>query len=367
MKRCILHVGMNKTGSTSIQATLQRLREQGRFFSPGSQPSGNHGVLLYSMYAPDAEDYPARKALGPDAYDLDEFNARAREEIEALVEQADKAPVVLSGEDVCRLTPEAFATLWEDLNAWLDQVDVYAYVRSPRALITSAYQQRYKNRLVPVGEEYVLQTKLRYNISFAKMDAICGEGVLQLRPYHPAGFLNRCVVQDFFDWVGIPLQAHEVINENQGLSLPAIQMLHAHRRYGRAIAKGRAGERVFRVLVRQLQKLPGPKFALPDALVERALAGQADDIVWMEQRLGEPLQDVTSGSAQVTSLDDLEQVSLDSVELMLDLWRRAYGRHFPTMLVGPLWEDPGCVASCIDTVGLALSELKPAMHPVKRW
>ena len=52
MKRCIIHIGMHKTGSTSIQRSLQGYRDD-RFQYARLGKTANHSLAMYSLFAAD--------------------------------------------------------------------------------------------------------------------------------------------------------------------------------------------------------------------------------------------------------------------------------------------------------------------------
>ena len=58
MRSCIIHIGMHKTGTTSIQLSLHRFVDK-RFFFADLDKVFNHSLAVYSIFA----DYPDRHHL----------------------------------------------------------------------------------------------------------------------------------------------------------------------------------------------------------------------------------------------------------------------------------------------------------------
>ena len=123
MKQVILHIGLHKTGTKSLQRTLlqhrHRLLECGMQYpaiSPGRGPGqGNHSQMFYTLYGPDPLAYPFNRRSGIDSSEkLAALQEHYRGQLDDTL-QGDAETVVFSGEKLSVLPPESIRLLRSDL------------------------------------------------------------------------------------------------------------------------------------------------------------------------------------------------------------------------------------------------------------
>ncbi len=66
MSKCIIHIGMHKTGSTSIQKSLDGFHDQEFFYAHlGNTP--NHSLAIFSLFSSHPERHHLHIARGRDS------------------------------------------------------------------------------------------------------------------------------------------------------------------------------------------------------------------------------------------------------------------------------------------------------------
>jgi hypothetical protein len=145
MTRCLIHIGMEKTGSTSIQrflhANAKQLRDAGIGFPLGVSGRINHN-LLAAAYVPPESDRLSRGARSGQGA-MPGFLARHRAEILAEIPRHDR--VVISGEHLFRLTADEIGTFRSDLEkAGVREAKVICVLRGPASFYLSFVQQELK-------------------------------------------------------------------------------------------------------------------------------------------------------------------------------------------------------------------------------
>ena len=283
MLRLILHAGMPKTGSTSIQRFLKRDMQDRRFLSIGGgrKYSGNRIVGAFSDN-PRGMNRNRKRALS--SGDLDSESSRTRAEFRADLAAADEVTGIFSSELLGQLGAGETAAFLQAIREEISAISVVAYIRSPRSFMESAFQQRLK------AGSYRLQPRRLYpgyRARFSALERDLGPASIAYWLFDPRVFPGGCVVRDFCSRLGITVpEDFRAQARNVSLSLPALRLLYAYRRFGAPFGVGSQAIAENMRLIRSLSDLRGPKLRLHGSLVDGLLDRRSDDISWVERRLG---------------------------------------------------------------------------------
>lgn len=289
--KAILHFGMPKTGTTSIQKTLHALAGRpDAGFVYLSKRRTNANQLVATLFR--AERFPrGRRGILRRLLRLVLPSSRpsniARGYLVSSLAEAGQLPSILSSENIHRIRPEDLQALHALYRSAGVTPHAVGYIRSPKSFMESAFQQRLKTGLDTLDMARLYPA---YQRSYEKFITVFGTDHVHFWPFEPSLFKNRCAVQDFFTRLGLPLDKKQVQRVNESLSLHATQMLYAYRKHA-ALHGGRAMGKGNRLLTFRLAELAGPKLRLHSTLVGPELARHAADIRWMEERLGTSLQE----------------------------------------------------------------------------
>lgn len=195
----IIHVGMGKAGSSSIQATLRlnrhRLRKQGVVWPKAAQRGGcNFGEL--------ANDLTDNSSAG---------NAVA--ELRELLESSRSITVALSSEHLQRTPLDGTRRLKEMADRAGHEVKIVAYVRNYADWAKSKYFQRVRMRAVESGGRKKRLKTLSFDKYFPKLPTLAGAkrwlvpwgdafGTEALHVRHISALPDRDVVTDFMNVLG---------------------------------------------------------------------------------------------------------------------------------------------------------------------
>ncbi|WP_077329089.1 hypothetical protein [Virgibacillus siamensis] len=156
IKEVILHVGLHKTGTTSIQETMfnktnnDALLKEGVLYPRCWVP--NHSVPLYSAFCEKPETYHANIIRGLSKEEIEQTNRNNLDKLKALLEETDAKKLVLSGEDLSMLFKsniESFKQYLEGIGLTQAKFRVITYTRNPVKWAISMIQQRMK-----AGQKY---------------------------------------------------------------------------------------------------------------------------------------------------------------------------------------------------------------------
>jgi hypothetical protein len=215
MKRFILHVGLHKTATSSIQQTLARnadnLTEQGYHYPifefEGRQIS-NHSIPFYSAYCEHPKKYNINIMNGyGDRIEL--VNAHYMQQIDNIM--LINKHVILSGEDISALPQEALEIIRDKIILNGFKLEVYCSVRQPYSFLCSELQERIKagistldNITVPKKSMNIEKLKNVFDasVAFSSFEADCEKG-------NPVNvFLQR---------IGVNTNGLEIVSNNEGL------------------------------------------------------------------------------------------------------------------------------------------------------
>lgn len=284
---CWLHIGMHKTGSTSIQENLVKFRRPEGWRYLTVVDGANMGQALFKMFGTNAQEFHWFVKQGKTASQLSARGAKLREKFERNLARAPERDVIISAEALSLLDKPGVVALRDFLAPHFSVIKVVAYVRPPLGFMNSAFQQQLKHGKTAFR---FAAARPKYRRRFEKFEEIFGRGNVILRKFNPAAFPNGCIVADFCRMLGIqgppPDQVRRV---NESLCREACGILYAYRKYGPGFGVGRTVVRENNWIVAALAAMRGRKFLVARRRLRKAM--DMDDVRWMEQRLGKPLKE----------------------------------------------------------------------------
>ncbi len=304
IKRCWIHVGMHKTGSSSIQKTLAALGKGPDWKLLSVDKNPNLGKAMYAMFGKNPENFIWFAKRGETAEQLAKKRELMRRRFELLIRKSPEENLILSTETLSIMASEEVAALKEFLTPLFDEIKVIGYVRPPSAFKTSWFQQ-----LVKHGEDKLDPNRIKasYRKRFGKFDRIFGKAHVSLKLFDPAGFPNNCIVTDFLTRIGVaPLPPEKILRVNDGMCREACAILFAYRKLGPGYGVGKTVVTENNKLIAPLLEMKGTRLRLAPELLAQSLSNEWEDIAWMERRLKTSFREThESDGSQVRSEDDL--------------------------------------------------------------
>ncbi len=311
---------MHKTGSSTIQTNLNAVRHhEGWRYIKVEKDKANTNGAVHAMFSSHPAKYHTFRNHGANDEELRKLGARLRRKLEARIRRATEETLILSAESLSIMDRQGIASLAEFLRPLVDEIRVIGYVRNPAEFISSNFQERVKH-----GKKTFRLSECapKYRTRFRKFDAVFGKKQVDVVKFDPRAFTNHCVVRDFCERTGISLPPGTVVKTvNEGLCARACALLFTYYRFGPGYGVGKYVVRENRYIVRTLLAMKGAKFRLSGEIIAPELADQAEDLAWMENRLGSALSREAKPSADdVSREEDLLVVGLDTL--------REFGKRF---------------------------------------
>jgi hypothetical protein len=328
MNKCIIHIGMHKTGSTSIQHSLDSYSDD-RFLYATLTNTPNHSLAMYSLFAADPGSHRLHRTARRSGRKLKLYIQRAEADLQRAITAAKGRTLIISGEGIIGLEPQEVDGLAKRFRSQFDQVTIAAYVRPPAAFVSSALQQRIRGGAAKFEPAQMYRS---YQKTFVKFDDAFGTDNVMLWKFDPASFPGKDVVRDFCARIELPLAERRIVRMNDSLSRQVVSALYTYNKFAGKVGDGRARPAELHRLGNTLAALGTDKFRLSAKIVQPMLAENRDDIRWMEDRLGASLEerDTPHADGDVADEDDLLRPDPKVAEKL----RQILGRKAPAGVTG---------------------------------
>ena len=293
MAQLVLHVGMHKAGSSTIQGTLRKAQTDGRLpklrYLDSVQP--NHSFVISRIFGSDAnEAYYRRVKFGLGIPKNHPRTKDARAALEREIEAAGAADetLVISGEDICALHCDEVQDMKDFFVArGIEKFLVVVYMRSAEEWATSYSQQFIKQGAGTIENKLLDPPYPMYKEYTGKFLEVFGRENVKVRQFSREHFPDGCVVKDFLSTFGADdLQKDmEIVIRNVSLTLAQTQLASLINEFDHS-TNAKAKQFVRRCFSQYQPEKGSQKFRLTrealDIVQERARA----DIEWAGSELG---------------------------------------------------------------------------------
>lgn len=313
--RAIIHVGMPKTGSSSIQDTFFAAETPGFRYLPWRH--ANHGSLtsLFFEKAPEKHNIYAVEP-NPTAV-VKQLRQQWGPKLKAAFETDPQPNVIISAERLSNVdrTIQEHERLRNYLARYCDSFRVIGYIRPPASYLESAFQQWIKTgKKTETGSHGDFwRAHLSwpdYRRKFEPLDTVFGRDNVELAKFSRETLHRGDVVLDFACRIGAVLAPEDIVRSNERLNLEAVALLYVYRRFGQQCKKG---SRADRNLVQTLSRIGSARFIFSNDLIAPILSRHAADLNWIETRLGTGLCEAPrTVSRTIGAEDDLIAVALEN-------------------------------------------------------
>ncbi len=288
-RRIVLHLGMLKTGSTSIQDVWNGYKDDQIEYADLGLP--NHSLVLQSAFLEGkAADRVFRNQTPEKRV---QQHSRALQKVGDALDRTERS-VIFSGEGISNNFDKAACQRCMDfLQTRASRIDALLYVRAPESYVRSVFQERLKKGLARFEIGTMVPAYRNKATHWAEVLGADPTYVL----FDRSVLLDGDVVADFGARLGLDpawakARAH-LQNRNTSLSAEATAALYLLRHQRGAPAAHKEGRMDQKRLIQVLGGYGTRRYDFSRDLMEAALAERADEIAWMEERLGRPFPEET--------------------------------------------------------------------------
>lgn len=224
VEQVVLHIGMHKTGSSSIQQSLHRYDDTDAFYATFPEP--DHSQPIFTAFSDDYKNYHVWVNSGLSESEIDAKRQYYRSLLSEMLNRTDRRRLIVSAEDISILDPAEKSSLIDFIKGHNCEVSVVCYVREPAGYAASSFQQEVKGGLTDVPEliypSYIV--RLGHFMNILPRDRIT------VRVFGRSTLVDGDVVSDFCHVVGLDKERISPVTANIGLSLPAAKLIYLFNR-----------------------------------------------------------------------------------------------------------------------------------------
>lgn len=265
LRKTYLHIGVEKTGTTSIQACMAKnrgaLREQGYLYPVAPGQKNHIGIAILAADKPkDVKGLRKFVGLAPTA-DLKAYSARMVAALEKEAAESGCHTLVLSNEHLSSRvrTAESIALLRDTLLTITESVDIIVYIRRQDEALLSEYSTLVK--VASYTKPFNLRPQGMRKYNYAELlDRWCNafrREHLSIRLFEHRSLLHGDVIADFRSAIHYPESAplENIPPQNRSLDVSCLEYLRRINKHLPMPGEGQGGsERAD--IIKHLSKMP---------------------------------------------------------------------------------------------------------------
>lgn len=305
-EKAIVHIGLGKTGSTTIQnALLAHAAElEASFgiyfptdFNDPRAFAGNHSLFLRSMFADASEELQFNKVVGLDSRE----RASAADEsllhqYQAGFESTSARTLLLSAEGIGHFDGASLQRLARWLDSVAESIELIACIRHPRHALAAEIQQRVKGggRLENL---FARPPFYRYSELFSRLEDSFSKETMRVYDY-AVPCKDNAIVSTFFAKIGASVNVNEQEQErsNAGISHEATYLIDALNRLRPQLQSGHVNPLRSVGDLAAFVDIPGSKFTPPQSVYEILDSLAAHELHWLHENYGLRLDPMEAGA-----------------------------------------------------------------------
>jgi len=230
MRKIILHVGLHKTGSSSIQLTAtnnRKLLENNGILYP-ELDSSNHSISFYSKFSENRDSYHINLKEGLSLCDINKKNEKWFSKLKDEILLSRCETILISGEDISVLSVKELTELkvWfhENIKGVIE-FEIIMFAREPINWACSNIQELVKNGIKNIHDAHALGYLQSIDEKQEKFFTVFGESNTHIYSFDKQIKSKEGLIAFFFKRIGIPqklIDELHVVKTNESLSLEEV-------------------------------------------------------------------------------------------------------------------------------------------------
>jgi len=225
--KCIIHIGLHKTGSTAIQDYLSGYEDDLNFYASLSEEGilghKNHSIPIVGLFKTDYHSYRTFKNHNLSNKEIEDLRSYWKERLTLALIKSKRyeKSIFISGEEISNLKHEELESLINFIRQYQKNIYVVGYIRDPISFARSSFQQELKFGLAKVPKK-ISQKFIKKCNNFIN---ILGKENVLIKEFHKDKLKNNSVVDDFANIFSLKVDQNKTYNNNSSLSADAIKIL----------------------------------------------------------------------------------------------------------------------------------------------
>lgn len=356
-RTCIIHIGMNKTASTSLQRSLSLLKSDTFLYTKFKKHPANQSIPLRTIWEFDGVEVPGyHAAFGRGLSDVKELHDTWTKTLEDSLNDPKGRNLILSAEALSgkHVNAAYVERIAQQLRPHFDIIKVIGYVRPPVSYMQSLFQQ-----LVKSGKAELKPMRLypQYRRRLEPWIEVFGKNSVALAKFDRSDLKGGDIVTDFSARIGIDSRDIASSRTNESYPAEAICVLYAYHRFGGHLYRGEDAPRVNDALLSELSRLGASKIVFAEGLIRPVLKRHAEDIKGISDLLGTDLDDSAGHrKGNVGTEQDIFAIAARQRDRLLSLVDEHGSEHVPvkSTITGAPSSQLSAVAVAVETLMMSL-------------
>ena len=300
----VIHAGLHKTGTTSIQASLnspknEKILSSQDWLYPKEWPE-NHSIPVYSVFCSQPELYHINARQNLSGEQIRDINEAYVNYLKKEVSLKCPKKLIISGEDISKLGQDELLRFKRFLHSTFnpDVIKVIVYVRHPVLLATSRLQQKIKNgrHTLTSGLLEVDLSKRGHSIRqpITNLVSVFGQEMTEVYSFEEAVKESHGLVGHFLTVLSFnrnEIDRFQIMKRNESLSLLAAEIISfVNERIPFFVRNRSHGSKMCKVAnhalrqnedTRPIENIQGDKFEISWDKVEELKEKYNDEITWI--------------------------------------------------------------------------------------
>lgn len=217
MKEVLLHIGIHKTGSSSIQESLKGYADQTT--RSASFQEVNHSIPMTTIFSRNRYDYHIWRKLGLSRAEVEEKRADYLDILEKDISDNRYERLIISGEDMSTLYEEEKRDLISFFRTHGLNVRVFTFVRDPQDFAASSIQEHIKG-----GAKSLPKISTRYRVRLDEFRKGLPADCLIVRDFQKTISEFGDISTGFAKIVGLDIKSP--VRANESLSSAATKLIY---------------------------------------------------------------------------------------------------------------------------------------------
>ena len=317
MREVILHVGMHKTGSSSIQNSLKHFDDTKTRYAQFDY--ANHSIPIFTIFSEKRQSYHIWKKMGYSPGHIEELRRDYLFRLNNQLSDYSRERLIFSGEDICLLRDHEKYNLLQNLQRGGKKLTLICFTRHPQDYAISIFQQMVKGGLDSIR---TINPDYQFNLKY--FYETCYESDFIVKDFTTENAKYGDITKAFCSLASINPELVTPIRVNESLSASALKLIYS---LNRSFIKTFGSNKKFKARQNTIMEF-SKAFPISDdaSKIDSKIAGglvrcQSDELEFIYKAfniLYELENNRTSIHGVHEYMSDLSDVDLEKLEMVLN-------------------------------------------------
>ena len=326
MKKIILHCGLHKTGTSSIQSFLRNNSDfllANNLCFPAILDIGyyNHSTPLYLMFHENPLSHHMIKKIVKDKnVNINSLKNEIDKSIKKSLYENTGKNIIFSGEDISLLDKTAllklkkyFTNIYEKL-----EFEIYIYVREPVSWSKSNFQEIIKQGLLDINKALKMKYQQNISIKIDRLASVFSDSKVKVCNFDHILSDKADVVEHFLELIGAKLGTNSFCRVNESLSMEKLLAINLAKIYDLD------NKLDYSAVLNSLIPNKGSNIYFPDWYVDKIANESYADVCFLEEKYNIKFKQTAMKNNKSLNGSILNENILQSLSCLSGVYKKNY-------------------------------------------